>query len=165
MSHPEFVIERKYDAPASAVWECWTKPDLVQRWYGPGVETTLHRFDPTPGGLWLTEMHVQDKSLYQRTEFTIVEAPARLDMLMSNADAEWNVIQSPMMPNWPRVLLTTVSLIPVGDCTKLELRWAPHEASEAEHEAFEAAMPSLQEGWDAGLTAIAEIIREDMEPG
>lgn len=163
MTAPNFVIERKFDAPAPAVWQAWTKPDLVARWYGPGVETTLHSFDPVPGGLWLTEMRVQDQSMYQRAEFTHVEAPARLDMLMSNADADWNVVASPMMPNWPKTLLTSVVLIPIGECTKLELTWTPQDASDEEHTAFSEAMPSLQKGWEAGLDMMSDIVLEEMK--
>ncbi|WP_245484999.1 hypothetical protein [Ciceribacter ferrooxidans] len=29
---------------------------MLARWYGPEVETVIHKIDVTPGGLWLNEM-------------------------------------------------------------------------------------------------------------
>ena len=160
MTAPKFVMHRTFDAPPALVWRTWTEVELVERWYGPGVETKIHRFEPEVGGLWLNEMVMGDNSMFQRTEYTEVDAPSRLVMLMSNADENWNVIPSPMMPNWPRVLLTTVTLEAEGDGTKLTLEWEPHEATDDENAAFEAALAGLDKGWGAGMDIIAEIVAE-----
>ena len=42
---PEYILERVFNAPRELVWRAWTDPDVLHRWYGPGVETTIHRFD------------------------------------------------------------------------------------------------------------------------
>ena len=160
MTHPKFVMTRDFAAPKALVWRTWTEAELVQRWYGPGVETVIHEFDPKPGGLWLNEMKMGDRSMNQRMEFTEVSPTDRLVMLMSNADAEWNVVSSPMMPDWPRVLLTTVEFFDVDGQTKLALTWEPHDASKAEEAAFAAAIPDLDKGWGAGMEIIAEILAE-----
>ena len=52
---PEYVLERIFDAPRELVWRAWTDPELLQHWYGPGVETIIHEFDLKPGGAWLNE--------------------------------------------------------------------------------------------------------------
>jgi hypothetical protein len=41
-------------------------------------------------------------------------APRELVWLHSSSDAKWNIIPSPMMADWPRVLLTTVTLEEAG---------------------------------------------------
>ena len=160
MTLPVFVLERTFDAPRDLVWRTWTDPDLVQRWYGPGVENVLHRFDAKPGGVWLNEMRMGDKSMYQRTEFTEVDPPSKLVMLMSTSNADWEPIDSPMNPNWPRTLLTTVTFAENGSQTDLVLTWAPHEATSAQIEAFRAALGDLDKGWGAGMAIIAEILAE-----
>jgi len=53
---PIYVLERVFDAPRELVWKAWTDPKLLPRWYGPNVETIIHRLDVKPGGLWLNEM-------------------------------------------------------------------------------------------------------------
>ena len=49
----EYVVEREFDASREMVWRAWTDPELLARWYGPGVETIIHEFDLKPGGSWL----------------------------------------------------------------------------------------------------------------
>lgn len=160
MTEPKFVMTRDFDAPRALVWRTWTEAALVQRWYGPGVETVIHEFDVRPGGLWLNEMKMGERSMNQRMEFTEVSPTDRLVMLMSNADDDWNVIASPMMPDWPRVLLTTVEFFEHDAGTRLALTWEPHEASQAERAAFAAAIPDLDKGWGAGMDIIAEILAD-----
>jgi len=157
---PTYVLERVFDAPRELVWKAWTDPALLPRWYGPRVETTVHRLDVKPGGLWLGEMKWGDKSHYQRVEYTEVTPPERLVWLHSVSDADWNVIANPMMPDWPRVLLTTVTFEEEGGQTKMRLTWVPHEASEAELACFAGAMDGLGKGWDAGMQLLAELLAE-----
>ncbi|MCV6593648.1 MAG: SRPBCC domain-containing protein [Silicimonas sp.] len=160
MPEPKFEMTRHFDAPQDLVWRCWTEADLVQRWYGPGVETEIHAFEPRPGGLWKHEMRMGERSLYQRIEFIEVEAPDRLVMLMASADDRWAVTPSPVMPLWPPVMLTQVTLAEAGGGTDLTLIWTPHEASAQESIAFAEALPQMEGGWAAGMDVIAEILRE-----
>ena len=157
---PTYVLEREFHAPRELVWKAWTDPDLLQRWYGPGVETIIHCLEPKPGGLWLLEMRFGENSNYQRVEFTEVISPERLVWLHSVADADWNVIPNPMAADWPRVLLTTVTFEEVGGRTRLRLTWVPHRATEVEIAGFAAALPGMDRGWSAGMELLAELLAE-----
>ena len=157
---PIYVLEREFDAPRALVWRAWTDPELLPRWYGPRVETIVHRYELKPGGLWLGEMRWDGGSNYQRVEFTEVVPLERLVWLHAVSDADWNVIASPMMADWPRVLLTTVTFEEAGERTRLRLTWVPHEASEAEVAAFTAAMDGMDKGWGAGMELLAELLAE-----
>ena len=86
--------------------------------------------------------------------------PARLVCLMSNTDADWNIAPNPMMPDWPRALLTIVTFEEHGAQTKMRLTWAPHEASEAEIACFAAAVDGMGKGWGAGMELLAELLAE-----
>ena len=86
--------------------------------------------------------------------------PERLVWLHSVSDADWNIISSPMMADWPRVLLTTVTFEPDGKRTRVRLTWVPHEASEAEIACFTSAMSGMGKGWDAGMKLLAELLTE-----
>lgn len=157
---PTYVLEREFDAPRHLVWKSWTEPELLARWYGPNVETIIHRLDVRPGGLWLNEMKMNDRSSYQRTEYTEVAEPERLVCLMATADADWNVVANPMMPDWPRILLTTVTLAESGGRTEMRLTWSPHEASDAEIACFAAAIGGLGRGWSAGMELLDRLLAE-----
>ena len=157
---PTYILERTFDAPRELVWKTWTEPELLSRWYGPNVETVVHRLDVQPGGLWLNEMRWGDKSNFERVEYTEVTPPERLVWLHSVTDADWNIISNPMMADWPRVLLTTVTFEEDGGKTSLRLVWVPHEASEAECACFAAAIEGMGKGWGAGMDLLAELLVE-----
>ena len=137
---PTYVLEREFNAPRELVWRTWTEPELLAHWYGPGVETVIHKLDVQPGGTWLNEMKWGGNSNYERMEYTEVDPPARLVWLHAIVNSEWAPTANPMMPDWPSVLLTTVTFNEQGDKTLLKLTWQPHEASEAELACFKAAM-------------------------
>lgn len=49
----EIVITRLFDAPRALVFEAWTTPEHVRRWYGPRkMTTTICDIDLTVGGKW-----------------------------------------------------------------------------------------------------------------
>jgi uncharacterized protein YndB with AHSA1/START domain len=157
---PIYVLERVFDAPRTLVWKTWTDPELLPRWYGPGAETIIHRLEVEPGGLWLLEMRWGGNSHFQRVEYTEVTRPERLVWLHASSDANWNVIASPMMADWPRVLLTTVTFEEVDGRTRLRLTWEPHESSQAEIACFAAAIDRMGKGWDAGMELLDKLLTE-----
>jgi uncharacterized protein YndB with AHSA1/START domain len=155
-----FVMEREFDAPRELVWRTWTEPELLGHWYGPGVETVVHQLDVRVGGAWLNEMKMGERSGYQRCDYTEVVRPERLVMLMSTTDVDWNLAPNPMMPDWPRVLLTTVTFEDAGSKTKLRLEWSPHEATDAEIACFAGAVENLGKGWGAGMAMLEEMLAD-----
>lgn len=61
----ELKIARLYDAPLQAVWDAWTDPEQVARWWGPrGFTLTTHSKDLRPGGTWIFTMHGPDGTDY-----------------------------------------------------------------------------------------------------
>ena len=120
----------------------------------------LDTLEPKHGGLWLVEMRWGGNSNYQRVEYTEVNPPERLVWLHSVSDADWNVIPNPMMADWPRVLLTTVTFDEEGGGTRMRLTWVPQEASEAGGTCFAGAMEGMDKGWGAGMELLRELLAE-----
>ena len=49
-SEREIAVTRDFRAPPDLVFDCWTIPELIRRWYGPAVwEMIVCEFEPTPG--------------------------------------------------------------------------------------------------------------------
>ena len=157
---PTYVLERTFNAPRELVWRTWTEPELLARWYGPNVETIVHQLDVQPGGLWLNEMKWGENSHYQRVEYTEVTPPERLVWHHAVSDADWNITANPMMPDWPRILLTTVTFTEADGKTDVRLTWVPHEASEAEITCFANAIAGMDKGWASGMELLAELLTE-----
>lgn len=158
---PEYVLTREFDAPRELVWRAWTDPELLNHWYGPGAETVIHEFDLKPGGQWLNEMRWGEMSMFQKVVFQEVTPPERLVWHhFSNTDADWNDAPNPRMPDWPRLLLTTVSLEESDGKTVVHLSQIPMEASDAELACFAEAMSNMDGGWGSGYAIIDEILKE-----
>jgi uncharacterized protein YndB with AHSA1/START domain len=61
----EIVITRVFDAPRELLWNAWTDPRQVVRWWEPrGFTTTVHEMDVRPGGRWAQTMHEPDGTDY-----------------------------------------------------------------------------------------------------
>lgn len=76
----EIRITRMYDAPVKAVWDAWTDPKKVEKWWGPrGFTLTTHSKDLRPGGHWSYTMHGPDGTDYEnKTLYHEVEKYSRL---------------------------------------------------------------------------------------
>lgn len=76
----EIRITRVYDAPVRAVWDAWTEPEQVAKWWGPrGFTLTSHKKDLRPGGSWHYTMHGPDGVDYPNvTHYYEVEPYRRL---------------------------------------------------------------------------------------
>ncbi len=74
------VIERILPADPETVFEAWTNPDILAKWWGPdGVTIPNHELDVRPGGKWSTTMHSDEMG--NRTvsgEYRTIDPPKRL---------------------------------------------------------------------------------------
>lgn len=157
---PTYILDREFDAPRDLVWRAWTDPNILHRWYGPNIETVIHAYDLKPGGSWLNEMKFGDNSDFSRMDFQEISPPEKLVWHHSSTDADWNISANPMMPDWPKVLLTTVTFEELGEKTNVRLTQTPLGASEAEIACFTAAMSNMDKGWGSGYAIIDELLVE-----
>ena len=52
-SDREIIITRTFNAPRELVWQAWTDPKQIVKWWGPiGFTNTLFEMDVRPGGIW-----------------------------------------------------------------------------------------------------------------
>ncbi len=155
-----YILDRVFKAPVALVWRAWTDPELLARWYGPGVETIIHEYDLRPGGVWKNEMKWGEKSDLSKMEFQEVAETQKIVWHHYSTDADWNPVPNPMMPDWPRMLLTIVTFEDLGDTTRVRLVWEPHGATDAEIACFTNMMGNMGKGWEGGYGIIDEILSE-----
>jgi len=74
------VIEREFQASPDKVYEAWTNPELLQKWWGPeGVTVPRTSLDVREGGAWVATFH-SDK-MGERVvsgKYVSLEPPSRL---------------------------------------------------------------------------------------
>ena len=64
----ELIITRAYDAPARLLFEAWSKPEHLMKWFGPvGWPVTMCEVDFRKGGAW--RMAMTGPSGQQNTPF------------------------------------------------------------------------------------------------
>jgi len=158
---PEYILDREFSAPREMVWRTWTDPELLKRWYGPNIETVIHRFELKPGGVWLNEMKMSSGSNYSKAVFQEIDEPTKLVWQQhSMTDENWNDIENPRMGDWPRLLLTTVTFEDLGASTRTRLTWVPMDATDAEIACFAGAVKGMGGGWESGYAIIDQILQE-----
>ncbi len=79
-SRQELVLTRVFDAPRDLVFNAWTDPRHIVRWWGPhGFTNPVCEVDACPGGAIRIHMRGPDGTVYpMRGEFREIVPPERL---------------------------------------------------------------------------------------
>jgi uncharacterized protein YndB with AHSA1/START domain len=154
----EIVITRVLDAPRGLVFEAWTEPEHVKRWWGPnGFTTPVVRIDLRPGGVWHNCMRSPDgRDYWSRGVYREIVKPERIVTTDSFADAEGNRVEPTeygMSASWPSEALLTVTFDEHDGRTRLTLRHAVGGAPAPERE-------MCQQGWSESLDRLAGYVEK-----
>lgn len=74
------TIRRAFNAPPERMFEAWTDPEQVTRWWCPdGFTITIVEMDVQPGGIWRYAMTGPDGETYQNCiVYDEIKEPVRL---------------------------------------------------------------------------------------
>jgi uncharacterized protein YndB with AHSA1/START domain len=80
MEDRQIVTTRIVSAEREEVWQAWTNPILLARWWGPrGFRNTFYEFDLRPGGVWRFIMHSPDGAHFpNESVFVEIVQPKRI---------------------------------------------------------------------------------------
>jgi uncharacterized protein YndB with AHSA1/START domain len=94
-----------FDAPIERVWDLWSDPRKLERWWGPpAYPATFETHDLTPGGEATYVMTGRDGAMRGVWRITAVDPPTSLDFTDAFADPDGRPIAD--MPVIVRVRLT-----------------------------------------------------------
>lgn len=161
---PSFTICRVFDAPREMVWSAWTRRELLEKWFGPaGASVSRATLDLRAGGMFHYFMSGEDgRGHWVRWVFREVSAPERLVFVVSFSDERAGVTRAFFDEDWPREVLSTVTIDPhagIGGGTVVMVRWEPLNATEVERAAFERAIEGARGGWSGTLDELAAFLR------
>jgi uncharacterized protein YndB with AHSA1/START domain len=73
-------LERLIAAPPERLFELWTDPELLARWFGPdGYDIPSYALDVRPGGKWRTTMRSPEGKLHTVSGvYRVIDKPRRL---------------------------------------------------------------------------------------
>lgn len=84
----DLTIRRVITARPERLFEAWTRPELLQQWWGPaGVRCTSAEVDLRPGGAYRIGNTLPDgRVIWISGEFEVVESPHRLSYSWRTGD-------------------------------------------------------------------------------
>ncbi|MEO8885044.1 MAG: SRPBCC domain-containing protein [Mucilaginibacter sp.] len=77
LPNKKLKVTRHFNAPIAKIWEAWTNPALLEKWWGPKPWTAVTKtMDFKAGGLWLYKMTGPDgEGQWCRVDIHTVDAP------------------------------------------------------------------------------------------
>ena len=156
MTDRELVITRAFDAPRELVWNVWSDPLHLAKWWGPKDFTTpVCMIDFRVGGKYLYCMRSPEgRDCWNTGIYEEIVEPDRFSCTDSFADEEGNIVPASyygMDGDWPLALHLTVIFEESEGGTKLTLRHTGIPAGQ---------MSELTDaGWNESLDKMAEVLR------
>jgi uncharacterized protein YndB with AHSA1/START domain len=150
------VISRVFDAPRELVFEAWTRPEYLLRWFAPhGCSFHFERIDVRPGGGFLSCIRDGSFECWCVAVYQEIVEPQRLVYTLALADRDGNKVAAATVghdPRWPSETLLTVAFDDQDGKTRLTLRQNVAESLAKQTGAY----PS----WLEMLDRLEELLRE-----
>ncbi len=132
----DLVVKRIIDAPLELVWQAWTDPQHVMKWWGPKYYTSPSaKIDLREGGKYVFCMRAPQEQggqdSYTAGVYTKIVPMERLEFTQGLSDKDGNPIdptQIGMPSDFPKEIRTVVLFKPKGNLTELtitEYGWTP----------------------------------------
>jgi uncharacterized protein YndB with AHSA1/START domain len=136
------TITARFDAPIGRVWQVWSDPHQLERWWGPPMyPATVTEHDLAPGGTITYYMTGPDGERHGGWfRVRAADPPHNLELDAGFADADGNPT-----PGGPTAVTRVALSEPAGGGTQMTItmEWASDEAMEQ----------TLATGIEAGMTA------------
>jgi uncharacterized protein YndB with AHSA1/START domain len=148
----QMTLTRTFDAPRQLVFDCFSKVEHMQRWWGPRMFTApVCELDPRPGGAIL--IHMKGPAPYginpMGGEYVEVSPPGRLTFVsraFPGEDGEWgienfNELTFEETADGKTLITVTVTV------RKVNTEFMP-------------ALARMREGWSQSLDKLGELLAE-----
>ncbi len=115
MAQKTITITRTFDAPRERVWDVWTNPEHLEKWWGPKDFTApVIKNDLRTGGKFLYAMHGPagsefDKDMWSGGEYKEVVPMEKIVATDNFTDKDGNVISPAeygMQGDWGQMVVT-----------------------------------------------------------
>ncbi len=156
----DLVIERTFYAPLEEVWNAWTQPEMVKKWWGPREYTSpVAIIDFRVGGRTLNCMRGPDgKDIWSTGVYREIIPLKKVVVTDSFADEQGNVVPGSyygMGDDFPLELLLTVTFTEDHGITHLKLIHSGMPLGEQ--------MDGARDGWSTSLDKLENLLMEKSE--
>jgi uncharacterized protein YndB with AHSA1/START domain len=128
VSGEDLVLERMFDAPRERVFDAFTKPEHLRKWWGPKVANiVLAEFDARPGGtVFIGERYPDGATLYLAGVVREIERPSRLVFAIHFANEKRERVSPPAHSSlpaaWGGEIVSIVTFSAEGRDTRVTIR-------------------------------------------
>jgi len=145
------IVERVFDAPRELVWQGWTDPEQVMRWWGPkGFTSPACEIDLRVGGKYLWCMRTpQGQDFWNTGVYREIVLYERIVCTQSLADEKGNVVPGAhygMSGDLPLETVVTVTFEEIDGRTRLVLR----------QEGIGDMLEGAEAGWNGAFDKLAD---------
>src|SRR5439155_15215343 len=157
----ELVIERVFDSPRERIFDVFTQPEHLQKWWGPKmVGIPVAEFETRRGGkIFIAERAPDGAMVYIAGVVREIERPSRLVFAIHFADADGRRVAPPagtgLPHNWEDEIVSNVTFTAEGRRTRVTVR---HKRSGITAEWFEMA----RAGWGESFDKLGYAVVDDM---
>lgn len=153
----EIVITREFSAPRQLVWDVWTEPKHVEKWFGPkGFTTRVESVDFKVGGKWKYVMVGPDGTEYPSVGVFREIVPIEKIVSTDEFGEGFEEIESVKNIDLPQGMIATTLFDDLGERTKLTIIVShPTVEDREKHEAM-----GVVDGWNTTLDKMEEYLVE-----
>jgi uncharacterized protein YndB with AHSA1/START domain len=168
----KIIITRIFDAPREKIWEAWTTPELIKKWWGPeGFSAPSIKIDFRVGGKYIYAMRGPkgsewDRVMYSSGIFKEIVPPsagsgqAKIVATDYFSDKDGNKIKPSdegQDKNFPTEIHSTILFEDLGNGKTMLSIIYPKPENEAQFEAMKRS--GMEEGWMSSLDKLADVIK------
>jgi uncharacterized protein YndB with AHSA1/START domain len=152
-----FLISRTFDTPRDIVFQAFTEPERMKRWWGPeGFTVIASTMDLRPGGTYHYGLRAPDGgAMWGKLVYREIVAPERLVFVNSFSDENGVITRHPMSATWPLEMLSTLLFTEQQGRTMFTLKWSPINPSPEERATFDGAHDGMRGGWTGTMNQLA----------
>lgn len=152
------TITRVFDAPRQRVWEAWTQPQRLMRWWSPkGWTCPVSKIDLRPGGGYLNCMRSPEgKDYWSKGVYREIDEPQRIVCTDSFADENGNPVSPQeygMSPDWPAEALIEATFTDHDGKTELTVQHSLIKPGDERE--------MCRQGWNECLDKLADYLTEE----
>lgn len=157
----EIVLRRIFNAPRDLVFQVWTEPQYIVKWWGPSNLNSTCKIDLRVGGLFQIVMHSSDGIDYPiEGEYLEIVIPERIVSTVSldGHPPEWFAMLNSLRPSANgkpfKRLVWTILFDEINSKTEVTIR--THFITDEDRDAF--LKMGMAEGWSQSFERFDEVI-------
>jgi uncharacterized protein YndB with AHSA1/START domain len=157
MTDPErdLVLERVVDVPPQAVWDAWTVPEQLVKWFTPAPwKTVACEIDLRPGGKFTSVMRSPEGEEFPNVGCYLEVVPGRRLVWTDTLEAGWRPAGAPG-ENCPFRFTAIIEIEPHGGGTRYRAT-VLHDDSESRRKHEEMG---FHDGWGAAWEQLVAMVK------